>query len=324
METSAIQTVIAAPFCVKDLPEPGPDEPLFLPADAQRLWYLGYLERWDNFQRQAVKHWDSQECKSAFDETEGCSADLDVPRPAKPDVGQDSHGSAKLEDCFRREVLGIVEHVYNLLLTTRTMKEAEDITAPERISVETAAYQTVTDEISRPMFVVCAKPAGDGSEETRLIGHVEYLGGKPGALTWAVREAAKNSWGSLRCVLGEIAQSMLKANVNYAFLVSSDEVMFLRYDIETRTEYVNLALPDQAPHFDDVDVNIEPRLCFSDPIKHADVLDEVEGTLSVKLGLLYMVHTVMTNDWQMPEEKGNCAKYAAKTKAGEKYMPSCP
>jgi hypothetical protein len=31
---------------------------------------------------------------------------------------------------------------------------------------------------------------------------VEWLGGKKGALTSAVSEQYKNTWGSLRCVLG--------------------------------------------------------------------------------------------------------------------------
>lgn len=36
------------------------DEPLFLPAGADRTWYLGFLERWPRFQQLTVDFWKSQ------------------------------------------------------------------------------------------------------------------------------------------------------------------------------------------------------------------------------------------------------------------------
>lgn len=43
----------------------------------------------------------------------------------------------------------------------------------------------------------------DGQYETRLIGHVEFLAGRTGALTEAFNMKGWRKWGSPRCVLGK-------------------------------------------------------------------------------------------------------------------------
>jgi hypothetical protein len=52
-----------------------------------------------------------------------------------------------------------------------------------------------------PKYLIRASLGGE-DEETQLIGHVEFLGGKAGALSEAYRLRKSNKWGSLRCVLG--------------------------------------------------------------------------------------------------------------------------
>jgi hypothetical protein len=177
-------------------------------------------------------HWESAGCKAILDELK--DHEMGMPRPAATvdaeDIvaeendtanrdsavrdasvanednggesnlaGEDYTGPAKLEDMFRREVAEIVEIVYNEMLTTRMMKQLGAYRQPERILLNKA----LLDPKLGPKFRFRARPVGQNQEpKPRLIGHVEYLGGRPGALTWAVEEAGKNSWGSLRCVLG--------------------------------------------------------------------------------------------------------------------------
>ncbi|KAF1946773.1 hypothetical protein EJ02DRAFT_450129 [Clathrospora elynae] len=317
MQPLSPHEAILQPFRSDYLPAPVHNAPLFLPADAQRLWYLGFVENWTDFQSRAIALWTTNEdVRGAFDKIKG----YDVSRPQDTDatVTKDSQGPAKLEHHFRREVLEVVECVYNELLRTATVQKASvfpqsTIKFPKGVSLANA--DSLSNECD-PKFVVRAIQAG-GDEETRVLGHAEFLGGRPGALTWAVEEISRDTWGSLRCVLGDIAQWMLIERISYAFLTSSDEIMFLRFNIDTRTEYVNIAPKGEAPMFDHVDAVIEPRLYYSDPIKHSDALDEANGKIPVKLGVLYLLHTAMGLFWQLPEEMGNSLNYAKKTNAGE-------
>ncbi|KAH8623262.1 hypothetical protein IG631_21741 [Alternaria alternata] len=238
-------------------------------------------------------------------------------------AGENYTGSANLEDMFRREVAEIVEIVYNKMLTTRMMKQLGTYRQPEHILLSKA----LLDPKLGPKFRFRARPVGQSLEpKPRLIGHVEYLGGRPRALTWAVEEAGKNSWGSLRCVLGDIAWCMLKISTSYGFLVSSDEVMFLRLDINTCIEEVdiNILQPELSPLFDWVDVLQEPHLFYSDPIKFTDAFDLAEGKITVKMGLLHMIHEIVVKDWEMQDDKGRCAGYFKRTEAGEKWVMKPP
>ncbi len=196
MKTSAIQTMVLQPINTDKQPKADADAPLFLPADARRRWYLGFLHHWKDYQRHVIQHWESEGCKRAFDEIK--DHEMAELQPAAPAAGEDDKAPAKFETMFRREVLEIVESVYNQLLATKTMKHADACNLPEHIALR----KTETDHAAKPRFWFRAKVTGR-DEELRLFGHAEYLGGRPGALSSAVEQAAKNSWGSLRCVLGK-------------------------------------------------------------------------------------------------------------------------
>ena len=185
----------------EDRLRPAPDEPLFLPADARRHWYLGYLYHWKDFQSEAIEYWDMEECQDAFDEINDYT--IDEPRPTNLPSPEENLGPAKLEDYFRREVLEVVVRTYNTLLTTETMQEACEDGVPEGIWIEKGSEnEQLAAKGVKPTFMVRTQSAS-GEAETRLLGHVEYLGGRPGALTHAIREVASQNWGTLRCVLGK-------------------------------------------------------------------------------------------------------------------------
>lgn len=110
-------------------------------------------------------------------------------------------------------------------------------------------------------------------------------------------------------------------HVTYAFVTTSDEIMFLRIEVVTKVENINVADKDERPDVEQVDVLKEPWLYYSSPIKHTDVLNEAEGTIPVRLALLYLLHKSTTSDWQLEEDIGPCLNYAEKVKAGEKWKP---
>jgi hypothetical protein len=112
---------------------------------------------------------------------------------------------------------------------------------------------------------------------------------------------------------------MLKAGTHFGFVTSSDEIMFLRFEITERVVEVNIAPRGSPPEIADMDAVKEPRIMFSTPIKHIDVLDTDKGTIPVRLALLHMVHSAMTGEWEMPSDKGKSEAYFATTGAGEKY-----
>jgi hypothetical protein len=112
---------------------------------------------------------------------------------------------------------------------------------------------------------------------------------------------------------------MLKAGTHFGFLISSDEIIFLRFEITERVVEVNIAPRGDPKEFADMDAVKEPRIMFSNPINYTDVLDTDKGTIPVKLALLHMVHSAMTGEWEMPSDKGKSEAYFATTNAGEKY-----
>lgn len=62
---------------------------------------------------------------------------------------------------------------------------------------------------------------------------------------------------------------MLMSGTRYAFLLSADEIIFLKYDLESKCE-----------HTDDgeqIELFVEPHLIYSKPMKLTDVLDEEKG-----------------------------------------------
>lgn len=200
-----VREALLQPFRTNYLPRPAPDEPLFLPADARRHWYLGYLYRWEEIQNEVIDFWNMEECREAFYEIEVCQ--IDEPRPIDLESPEESSGPAKLEDYFRREVLEVVVKTYNTLLMTETMQQECGDELPEGMWIEKGAEdEQLAAKGVKPTFLLRTQ-SDSGEVETRLLGQVEYLGGRPGALTLAIREAASNDWGTLRSVLGKLGKA---------------------------------------------------------------------------------------------------------------------
>jgi hypothetical protein len=115
---------------------------------------------------------------------------------------------------------------------------------------------------------------------------------------------------------------MLKLNITYGFVVSSDEIMFLRFDIDYCIEEVNnnSCRPDWSPVIEWMETVEEPHLWHLDPIKFTDGFDSAEENVTVKLGLLHLMHEVVIKAWTMQDQKVRCARYFPKTEAEEKWV----
>ena len=102
---------------------------------------------------------------------------------------------------------------------------------------------------------------------------------------------------------------MLMANLRYAFLVSSDEIVFLRVTTEERKVGEKTVL-------------IEPWLHYSEPMKINDTFDAEKRTVPVRMALLHLFWLVIQNGrekWSLPDELGNCLNYAIFTREGEDW-----
>ncbi|KAJ4375463.1 hypothetical protein N0V86_006994 [Didymella sp. IMI 355093] len=188
--------------------------------------------------------------------------------------------------------------------------DAQDHPEKERVQTRTvecelgvAEDEEIVNEdcIWQPSYVVRFRDFGQ-DPETRLISHVEFLAGRPGALTEAYELRKTAKYGSLRCVLGDLVQWMLMNNHRYSFLVSSDEIMYLRLDVEQVKEKGRT-------------VFYEPRLHYSQPAKITGAFDPEAGTITVRMGLLYLFYLVIRDreGSVLPEEMGYCLNYAAWT-----------
>ena len=116
--------------------------------------------------------------------------------------------------------------------------------------------------------------------------------------------------------IGDIAQFMLLSSTRYAFLISANEIIFLKFDMTEKVEY------NTHDNRDPVDLFIEPWLSYSAPITFTDLLDEKKNTVSAKLALLYLLHCSTQEGWQMSPETGTRLNYAAKMQAGERWVPT--
>lgn len=181
------------------LPRPKANQPLFRPADARRLWYLGFVEHWSHLQANALTFWQNSHCQKAFDKIQ--DSPVAPPRGPDPSLTKESHDSEIYKSYFQRDVLEVINSVFNLL---QSMKKAPS--PPGELFLAESKEEDLGNEdlIWKPTFVMKARMRNQ-EEQIRMIGHIEYLGGRRGALTWAVKELAQNTWGSLRCVLGTIA-----------------------------------------------------------------------------------------------------------------------
>ncbi len=113
-------------------------------------------------------------------------------------------------------------------------------------------------------------------------------------------------------------------SIRYAFLTSSDEVMFLKFEIDERVQEGDSSPIDDQPNTHLSGTIKEARLYYSDPIKHTDVLDETKHTIPVRLALLYLLYISIRKDWQLPNNIGSALNYAKITKAGQRWVPRPP
>lgn len=90
--------------------------------------------------------------------------------------------------------------------------------------------------------------------------------------------------------------------------------MFVQLVIREKCEY-------DTKDGEAVDTLCEPWLSYSDPIKFSDNVDERAGTISIKLALLYILSGDTGIPWIISENLGSSLNYAAKTKAGEAFVP---
>lgn len=193
--------IILRPVSIQTLSAPKEDEALFLPTEADRTWYTGFLEPWKSFNKEATKYWKSAHCRDAFDELK--IYPMTPPPSPNPQMTETSHGPEILYSHFQREVLEVMQRVYLLLMDTATMQNDKQ---PNEIYLGKAEDEDLSNDESKwdPSFIIKASKNTE-DEATRVLGQVEYLGGRKAALTWAISEQYKNTWGSLRCVLGEAA-----------------------------------------------------------------------------------------------------------------------
>ncbi|KAH3911333.1 hypothetical protein HBH56_133490 [Parastagonospora nodorum] len=190
--------VLLHPISIQNLPAPKTDEALFLPADAERTWYTGFVKPWNNFHKEAYTYWRSAHLRDALDEvrnyrfTPPVAGTIDAGSVAGPNI---------LHTQFSRETLQGIQKVYTLLMSTQTMRQNKQ---PNKIWLGDPEDEDLNnaESVWKPSYVVKASRNAD-DETTRILGQVEYLGGRLGALTWAISQQYMNSWGSLRCVLGK-------------------------------------------------------------------------------------------------------------------------
>lgn len=106
-------------------------------------------------------------------------------------------------------------------------------------------------------------------------------------------------------------------NHRYAFLISSDEIMFLRMEIkEVTLEVNNTSTP----------VYHEPWLHYSNPMKISDAFDADSKSITTRMGIFYLLWlcTQSENTWRLPDGMGNSLVYAQWTDNGDELEPKRP
>lgn len=93
----------------------------------------------------------------------------------------------------------------------------------------------------------------------------------------------------------DLVQWMLINDHRYSFIVSSDEIMYLRMDVGCIVE-------------DGRFLFCEPRLHYSLPINITDSFDAKERTITVRMGSLVLFWLVILDDngCKLPEDTGKC------------------
>ncbi|KAJ8106143.1 hypothetical protein OPT61_g9736 [Boeremia exigua] len=205
---------------------------------------------------------------------------------------------------FEKQAVLATVAALNLLLSTESF---QTWTRTRQCLMGNAEEEDIAHEdcVWAPRFVIKFRNFGENSE-TRLIGHIEFLAGRPGALSEAYRLRKTAKWGSLRCVLGDISQWMLMNNHRYSFLASSDEIMFLRMDVKT------IKVKDRERSLVPKAVLCEPWLHYSEPMKISDAFDAKEKKITTRMGIFHLFWLALQSDytWRLPDEIGNCLEYA--------------
>lgn len=115
--------------------------------------------------------------------------------PVSPD-------NAEAFECdFEDHAVRIVQATMEMLLGTENLKRW---TRTRECNLGDAEDEDIAKEdgVWAPRYVIKFRNFGE-DHEARLIGHVEFLAGRPGALSEAYSLRQTGKWGSLRCVLGE-------------------------------------------------------------------------------------------------------------------------
>jgi hypothetical protein len=190
---------ILRPLSTDDLPETKEDAELFLPGDGEHLWFLGFVKPWNNFNAEAIQLLSSEKYRYAFDALK--SHPMSPPPAADRALNDNNHGPEILHEKFQREVLGVLQQVHTKLMDVPGMQDGK---VPNEIFLGVAAEEDLGNNEYKwnPSFVIKSSRDGKG-EKTRILGQVEYFGGRPGVLTWGIETVCQNPWGSLRCALGK-------------------------------------------------------------------------------------------------------------------------
>ena len=107
---------------------------------------------------------------------------------------------------------------------------------------------------------------------------------------------------------------MLMNNNRYAFLASSDEILFLHMEARKITHKGRILF-------------YEPWLHYSPPMKIADSFDPGKGEVTVRMALLYIFCVVMEKEeeeWALDDQMGNCLGYADFGREGEDLSVRLP
>jgi hypothetical protein len=200
MKPLSAADVFLRPLSGQAVPDVKQTAVLFPANDAGYLWYTGFVKHWSEFQKEAADFWTSQPNQHAFS--------LLKTRPVGPPADMDTEyleadGQEILEGFVVRELLDVTRELTNRL----GYRTKIDMLGFQGDVVFELKDEELVVEDRAPYFAL--KMAGAPFGGASLVGYVEYLGGRTSALTWAIDEAKKTTWGSLRCVLGKCHTSRL-------------------------------------------------------------------------------------------------------------------
>lgn len=108
-----------------------------------------------------------------------------------------------------------VQQTASMLLTIESFRRK---TRLRECILGDAEDESLADEecVWEPRYAIRFAESANAEYETRLIGHVEVLAGRAGALTKAWSMKHWNKWGSPRCILG--AQPLSDQNASLVLI----------------------------------------------------------------------------------------------------------